>query len=419
MSTAAAPPTRSCPRCGKPLAESSAPGGLCAECLLKVGLESAASISPAAASERGAQPPPSIESLAPLFPQYELLELIGRGGMGAVYKARQRGLDRLVAIKVLPADLSRDPTWSERFAREAKALARLAHPNIVGVHDSGQVEGFFYFAMEYVDGSTLRQVIQAKSARPAEALRLVMQICDALQYAHEEGIVHRDIKPENILIDKRGRVKIADFGLAKLIEGDRGGITLTKTQQTMGTPHYMAPEQWEKPQDVDHRADIFSLGVVFYELLTNELPLGRFAPPSKKVQVDVHLDQVVLRALEKEPDLRYQQASQVRLDVAGVAQRAEAAEKDKESAAQSGGGKPRGRVRRAAARLGDVFDPSRHVRRSLFGIALPHPLVPLGLLAFFALCFAAALGSGGVLGFALAVISLWAVLQLVSATKID
>ncbi|MCX5677435.1 MAG: protein kinase, partial [Planctomycetota bacterium] len=144
-------------------------------------------------------------------------------------------------------------------------------------------------------------------------------ICEALQYAHEEGIVHRDIKPENILLDKKGRVKIADFGLAKLLGRGPADFTLTQPQQVMGTPHYMAPEQLEHPAEVDQRADIYSLGVVFYEMLTGELPLGRFAPPSQKVQVDVRLDEVVLKTLEKEPGRRYQQASQVRTDVETIA----------------------------------------------------------------------------------------------------
>src|SRR5439155_18119915 len=144
-------------------------------------------------------------------------------------------------------------------------------------------------------------------------------ICDALQFAHDEGIVHRDIKPENILLDKKGRVKIADFGLAKILGKQPTDFTITGKGEKMGTPHYMAPEQVEKPQTVDHRADIYSLGVVFYEMLTGELPLGRFAAPSQKVQIDVRLDEVVLRALEKEPERRYQQESQVRTDVETIA----------------------------------------------------------------------------------------------------
>ena len=172
--------------------------------------------------------------MASRFPQLEILELLGRGGMGAVYKARQKGLDRLVAVKILPPEVGADPAFAERFTREARALARLSHPNIVAVYDFGRPhspspsgrgtasgargEGsLFYFVMEYVDGVNLRQAIQAGGMSPKEALAIVPQICDALQFAHDEGIVHRDIKPENILVDKRGRVKIADFGLAKLL----------------------------------------------------------------------------------------------------------------------------------------------------------------------------------------------------------
>ncbi len=150
---------------------------------------------------------------------------------------------------------------------------------------------------------------------PEQALAIVPQICEALQFAHNEGIVHRDIKPENLLLDKKGRVKITDFGIAKMVGMEPGKQVLTGAKDVVGTPHYMAPEQIEKPATVDHRADIYSLGVVFYEMLTGELPLGKFAPPSQKVQVDVRLDEVVLHALEKEPSRRYQQVSQVKTDV--------------------------------------------------------------------------------------------------------
>ena len=240
--------------------------------------------------------------------------------MGAVYKARQKRLDRLVALKILPFSVSRDPAFAERFAREARALARLTHPNIVTVYDSGQTDGLFYFLMEFVDGMNLRQLLNTAKIAPKEALAIVPQICDALQYAHDKGIVHRDIKPENILLDKGGVVKIADFGLAKLVGLDTKDQTITSSRDVMGTPHYMAPEQVEHPQDVDHRADIYSLGVVFYQMLTGELPLGRFAPPSRKVQIDVRLDEVVLRALEKEPEHRYQHASDVKTQVETIAQ---------------------------------------------------------------------------------------------------
>ena len=310
--------TRKCPDCGAEIPPD-APQGLCPKCLVQAGFESQVGLeSPSGTAPTQASPAaasfvlPTVAELQAKFSQFELLEFLGKGGMGAVYKARQPGLDRLVAIKILPAEVSQAPAFTERFIREARALAKLNHPNIVGVHDFGQADGLCYFVMEYVDGVNLRQAMQAGSMNPQEALAIVPQICDALQFAHGEAVVHRDIKPENILIDKRGRVKIADFGLAKLLGQDVADHGLTATQQVMGTLRYMAPEQMEGLKEVDHRADIFSLGVVFYELLTGELPIGRFAPPSRKVQIDVRLDEVVLRALEKEPEQRYQHASDVK-----------------------------------------------------------------------------------------------------------
>jgi tRNA A-37 threonylcarbamoyl transferase component Bud32 len=263
--------------------------------------------------------PSSLEEVARHFPQLEILGIQGRGGMGIVYKARQKHLDRIVALKVLPPEISRDRSFADRFAREARALARLNHPNIVSIFDSGEADGLFYFVMEFVDGTNLRQSLQAKQISPREALAIVPVICDALQYAHDMGIVHRDIKPENVLLDKKGRVKIADFGLAKLINPTNPDVSLTQNGLMMGTPKYMAPEQMDRPAEVDHRADIYSLGVVFYEMLTGELPLGRFALPSQKVQVDVRLDEVVLRTLEQKPERRYQQANEVKTQVETIA----------------------------------------------------------------------------------------------------
>ncbi|HWQ93759.1 MAG TPA: protein kinase, partial [Clostridia bacterium] len=234
------------------------------------------------------------------------------------YKARQPTLARLVALKILPPTIGAEPGFTERFTREAQALARLNHPNIVAVHDFGKAGHFHYFLMEFVDGPNLRQIEAVGKLQPPNALQLIPQICAALQFAHEEGIVHRDIKPENILVDKKGRVKIADFGIAKIL-GQSGNATLTGAKDVVGTPHYMAPEQVEKPQTVDHRADIYSLGVVFYEMLTGELPLGRFQSPSRKVRVDIRFDEIVLHALEKEPERRYQHASEVKTDVEAIA----------------------------------------------------------------------------------------------------
>ncbi|MCC7013101.1 MAG: serine/threonine protein kinase [Planctomycetes bacterium] len=361
-----------CTTCGTVLAPGTAPGGLCPSCLLGLGLSSSAAGREFVVTGGGEElPPPAPEELAPFFPQYEVVALVGRGGMGAVYRARQKGLDRDVAIKVLPEHAAKDPAFAERFAREGRALAKLNHANIVNIYDSGRAGELFYFVMEFVDGSNVRQVIRARNATPKDALAIVGQVCDALQYAHEEGVVHRDIKPENILIDKRGRVKIADFGLAKLFGGAQPDVTLTRSQQTMGTPHYMAPEQWERPSEVDHRADIYALGVVFYELLTGELPLGRFALPSQKLAVDAQVDEVVLKTLAKDPALRYQSVSAVRSEVTALAARPSPAAPRK-----------RGCIGGLVHRIWFALDPFTRAHKQMFGMPLSSNWIPLGLVAF-------------------------------------
>ena len=321
---------RKCPKCGADL-PGNAPKGLCPRCLMKAGMEVASeaqrddAVDITESSERTTPSgrgfvPPDTKELADKFPQLEIIELLGQGGMGAVYKARQKQLDRLVALKILPPEVGQSEAFAERFTREARSLARLNHPQIVTVYDFGNTQdGLYYFIMEYVDGTDLRKVIQTSELRSEQALEIVPQVCEALHYAHKKGIVHRDIKPENILLDTEGNIKIADFGLARLLDKPATTRTLTQENQRMGTPHYMAPEQVEHPSQVDHRADIYSLGVVFYEMLTGELPIGRFAPPSKKVHVDVRLDEIVLHTLEKEPELRYQQATEIKTDVETIA----------------------------------------------------------------------------------------------------
>ncbi len=311
-----------CPQCQTEFdpAESS---GMCPRCLLReahlpeagqphTGHGATRSFSD---SQGRNQPIPKPGQIAELFPELEILDVIGQGGMGVVYRARQKTLGREVAVKLLSTALQDDPAFAERFAREARAMALLNHPNIISIYDFGQRGPYYFLVMEYVDGLNLRQLLKTGSMEPGEAMQLVPQLCDALQYAHDNGIVHRDIKPENVLLSQNGYVKIADFGLAKLANPKQNDVTLTRTQQVMGTLNYMAPEQMERPLDVDHRADIYSLGVVIYELLTGELPLGRFSPPSQKAAVDARLDEIVLRALEKEPSLRYQQANDLKTGV--------------------------------------------------------------------------------------------------------
>jgi serine/threonine protein kinase len=316
-----------CPQCGAPLNEGAA-AGLCPRCVMGLHLQPETVFTGELAA---ASAPPAPEELAPHFPQLEILECLGRGGMGVVYKARQPQLDRVVALKILAPERVTEARFADRFLREARALAKLNHPNIVTIHDFGQTGGYFYLLMEFVDGVNLRELLRGGRLPPAEALAIVPAICDALQYAHDRGIVHRDIKPENILLDKEGKVKIADFGIAKMIEPEAGGADPPASPEigaaqphgptgVLGTPKYMAPEQAEKPGEVDHRADIYSLGVVFYEMLTGELPGKLLEAPSKKVQIDVRLDEVVLRALERKPELRYQQAGEVKTMVETIAQ---------------------------------------------------------------------------------------------------
>jgi len=259
-----------------------------------------------------AQPPLPPDQIAPHFPQLEIIECLGRGGMGVVYKARQKSLNRFVALKLLAPERVTDPRFAERFTREAHALAALNHPHIVTIYDFGQAGGYYFLLMEFVDGVNLSQLLQTGKLKPEEALAIVPPLCEALQYAHEHGIVHRDIKPANLLLDKAGRVKIADFGIAKMV-GDQSSVGLAESQP-VGTPQYMAPEQKDHHR-ADHRADIYSLGIVLYEMLTGELPADKIEPPSRKVQIDVRLDQIVLRALEKNPELRYQTAGDMRTQI--------------------------------------------------------------------------------------------------------
>jgi predicted Ser/Thr protein kinase/ribosomal protein L40E len=309
-------PTAHCRRCGAELAPEAK---TCSTCLFELALRADAP-QPAPASEADSADstgapvtPPSLEEVAAALPDFDGFAPLGRGGMGAVFRAHERALDRTVAIKVLPRALGERADFRERFLREARALARLNHPSVVNVYGAGEAGGLCYLVMEFVDGRNLREILRERSVGAAEALRIVRALCDALQYTHDEGVVHRDIKPENVLVDRAGRVKLADFGLAKLVGADVGAH-LTRIDQVMGTPHYMAPEQLERPHDVDHRADLFAVGVILYELLTGSLPRGAFELPSRRVAVDVRLDEIVLKALEREPARRYQHALEVKSD---------------------------------------------------------------------------------------------------------
>ena len=254
-----------------------------------------------------AQAPDDLE-LGPFLcarPDLELLECLGRGGMGVVYKARQTGLDRLVAVKVMDPRLTAEPAFATRFSKEARAMAQLDHPGIVRVIDFGEAGGSFFLLMECIDGPNLRSLMQDHEFEASAAIELVADLCDAVAYAHDRGIVHRDIKPENILVGSDGLPRLADFGLAKRLAQTEGrSEDDTVTGDTMGTPHYAAPEQLENPRRTDARADLFSLAVVLYELLTGHLPLGRFDPPAASCAIGPQLDAAIMQSLERDPEQR-------------------------------------------------------------------------------------------------------------------
>ncbi len=259
---------------------------------------------------------PEVAELRAVLPQYEILEILGRGGMGAVYKARQKSLNRLVAIKILPPEAADDELkFVERFRNEAATMAQLNHPAIVNVHDFGETpDGLLYFVMEFVDGTDLQKLIQASGRLPPEhALRIAAHVCEALAYAHKRGVIHRDIKPANILIDPEGQMKVADFGLAKMHDP---ALTsgLTRSNMAMGTPDYVAPEVLTPGMAADHRADLYAVGVMLYQMLTGEVPRGMFKLPSEKDPgTDPRFDEIICKAMEQDREERYQTASDVRL----------------------------------------------------------------------------------------------------------
>jgi serine/threonine protein kinase len=272
--------------------------GLCPGCLFR---------------ETGAAAPDPVQGGR--FGQFEVVATLGRGGMGTVYKVRQSQLDRFAGLKVLSPVLAADPEFRNRFVQEAQVLAKLVHPNIVSIFDFGVHDGFYYLLMEYVDGVNLRQILDTRMLSSEELLKLVPPLCEALEVAHAQGIVHRDIKPENILVDRKGQVKITDFGIAKIANSSR---KITQAGVVMGTPAYMAPEQTQSLDAVDHRADLYSLGAIIYEILTGKVPSALFVRPSRIARTDPRMDVVLERALARDPGSRYEKASQIRDQVTEV-----------------------------------------------------------------------------------------------------
>ncbi|MEO8277304.1 MAG: protein kinase [Thermoanaerobaculia bacterium] len=248
---------------------------------------------------------------------YEILGPLGKGGMGAVYKAMQPSLNRIVAIKVLPPDFAKDADAVARFHREAQTVAMLSHPNIVQIIDKGEDNGILYFAMEYVEGTSLDVVLRQRRLSLQEVVQVIKQIGRGLGAAHRAGVVHRDLNPRNILVSPTlSVVKLADFGISRVESVARTLGTLTTREMTLGSLHYLAPEQAVDASAVDHRADIYSLGVVFYEALTGRMPLGKFNLPSElNKDLPSEIDPVVLKCLATEPGDRYATVGQLLEDI--------------------------------------------------------------------------------------------------------
>lgn len=243
---------------------------------------------------------PELDELSPWFPGYEIDRLIAVGGMGAVYAAVQKSLDRPVAIKILPRAFTADTNFRSAFESEAKAMARLNHPNLIGVYDFGEVQGMLYIIMELVPGKSLFHSAHGIAIDPGEVVRLLVGICSGLSHAHQHGILHRDIKPSNILLDFDAQPKVSDFGLARPIEK-----ALVAGEDVFGTPGYTAPEVMQHSLDVDFRADIFSIGVLMHELLTGRMPADDPRPASEIAGCDPWLDAIVARATAEDPAARY------------------------------------------------------------------------------------------------------------------
>ncbi|HEX9697743.1 MAG TPA: Stk1 family PASTA domain-containing Ser/Thr kinase [Actinomycetota bacterium] len=258
--------------------------------------------------------------------RYELSERLGVGGMAEVYLGKDRVLGRTVAVKTLLIQFAHDPSFIARFRREATSAAALNHPNIVGVYDSGSDDGQHYIVMEYVEGRTLKDLIREEGPLlPERAAELAADVCGALQFAHAHGIIHRDVKPANIMINARGEVKVADFGIARAASGE----TVTQTATVLGTAQYFSPEQ-AQAGSVDARSDLYSLGIVLYEMMTRQVPFTGASPvaiaykhvkedpiPPSRLNADVtpEIEAIVMKALSKNPDNRYQSAQEMRQDL--------------------------------------------------------------------------------------------------------
>ena len=315
---------KTCPDCGSPL-PADAPQGLCPKCLAQAAVKTQSStVSSPSPDKTIAIDLSAVVEVSPTiryFGDYELIQEIARGGMGVVYKARQKSLNRIVAVKMILAGQLAGNVEVKRFRTEAEAAANLQHPNIVAIHEVGEHEGRHYFSMDCVEGKDLAQLLRGGPLPAASAAEMLKTISDAVKYAHQRGILHRDLKPQNVLLDERGQPRITDFGLAKKVDQDSG---LTASGAVMGSPAYMSPEQARGQQDrIGPQCDVYSLGAILYEMLTGQPPFRGETimatlreviefppvPPSKlNPNVSKDLETICLKCLEKQPERRYASA---------------------------------------------------------------------------------------------------------------
>ena len=297
MSPPAPTSAQTCPTCLSPV-DPQRTLGLCPTCLLE-------NVADQLTAEQGPQRCPTIPQLNQQIKGFQFAELLGRGGAAWTFLAVQESLSREVAIKVMFRNGYRSDS-SARFQREAESLAKLNHPGIVTIHDFGSTEDFHYLILEFMAGPTLRRRLNTLKPNVQQATKVAVQICEAVQYAHDAGILHRDIKPENILYSSdapEAHAKVADFGIAQIF-ANKELESLTRTGLVSGTPYYIAPEQNLGLNQSSPRSDVFAIGVVVYELLTGQLPIGNFPPPSHYCRCSREVDKAVLNGLQSRPEKR-------------------------------------------------------------------------------------------------------------------
>lgn len=317
-----------CANCGGEIPGDARTMGLCPKCLISRVRLSHVKVRqgshPAGPNSGGSES----SHLAAAVPDFEILNVIGQGGMGVVYRARHRSTGALVALKAMRIDSAADPAMLERFAGEARILESLTHPHIVRACNCSRSGDYLYIVLELINGPSLRQVLRQVPLPVRESMMVGLQICNALAYAHGRGVIHRDIKPENILLrpgegatvrpglegffEEGGRAMLVDFGLARGHASDSLALSLTMPNHRMGTLDYMAPESRNTNAAVDARADLYAVGVVLYEMVTGMLPLGYFRPPSEICQTSAEVDRIIIGCLQTRPDDRYSDAGLLR-----------------------------------------------------------------------------------------------------------